>query len=52
MQTSGGQILKGLGGVGILGKQTDDGASSHWGGLGEGEGCWSKRKEAFPNNRK
>jgi hypothetical protein len=44
MQTSGGQILKGLGGVGILGKQTDDGASSHWMMLSEGERCWGTSK--------
>jgi hypothetical protein len=37
MQTSGGQILKGFGGVGILGKQTDDGAGSHWMVMSEGE---------------
>jgi hypothetical protein len=37
VQTSSGQILKGLGGVGILSKQTDDGTSSHWVVLSEGE---------------
>jgi hypothetical protein len=44
MQTSGGQILKGLGGVGILGKQTDDGTSSHWVVLSEGERFWCTRR--------
>jgi hypothetical protein len=38
MQTGSNQILKGLGGVGVVGKQTDNGADSHYVGVVEGEG--------------